>query len=157
MWVYWASIRYDTASMELEVIADLFHGSLVSIGQLCKAFPSLSGQGVHHFSFTPICILTEGALKVGCGCVAVGLLGGNMVWHCFHGHYGDHCWPVPWFAWVHGKAFQSISKTLGPRDPPLHTNISRVLTERVLPGLAAYLRLGGNTVWHRVHGREDYC
>ena len=36
-----AAIQYGTASMDTKITADLFHGSLGSMGQLCNAFPSL--------------------------------------------------------------------------------------------------------------------
>ena len=67
--------------------ADLFHGLLVSMGQLCKAFPSLWDQGIRFLLANIGCC--QGRLSA----LDSVLLGGNinMGWHHrFHGH-GDAC------------------------------------------------------------------
>ena len=71
--------------MDMDIPADLSHGLLMSMRQLCKACPSVWDQGIHLYLPTK-----HVGRKRGLSAVVVGLLGSNMGWHRFHGH-GDPC------------------------------------------------------------------
>ena len=54
------SNMHDITSVDMEMRADLIHGLLGSMGQLCKAFPTLWDQGIHAHTrthqFTIVCV-----------------------------------------------------------------------------------------------------
>ena len=70
------AIRYVITSMHMVMPASayLFHGLLVSMEQLCKAVPSLWGQGIQHYSqeYSALAVAPRGGLSCG-GCDGCGL------------------------------------------------------------------------------------
>ena len=131
--------------------ADLFHGSLGSMGQLCKAFPSLWGQGVHLFMANIACVGRGGLLRGGCGpavwqySMALTSMDMEITADLFHGSLGSMgqlC-----------KAFPSLWR---PRGPPPSWQYS-VLAGGGSQGWLWACCVRQYMAWHRFHGHGDHC